>query len=666
MKNKGRLALKEINQDSLFVIDHKDAYRQIRNYLAGRLVGATRDKVLLEELIKCLFCKLYLKKNQHPFIQSSGTLSLGKMYINAFEELKVLLPNVFKKADKITLDSDSLAYIDQKLETIEFENPAYDLFGDAYEAFTGSSIRGQEGQFFTPNNAVSLLVSIVDPRPGEILIDPACGSGGFLSHAARHMMALGAPAKEISANIYGVDKDRYLASLASAHLSIITLEPAKVFCADSLAWAAEEGHDLSIKNKMGEFDIVLTNPPFGARIISVSEDIQRSFVLGYRWRSDPKSGEFSKLGELQSSVPPQVLFIERCLSLVRQGGRVGMVVPESVISGPNYRYVSHYIRNSSEIKAVIGMPEALFKTSGKGGTHTKTCLLVLEKKQSVPSKRERSRIFMAEAHWCGHDSRGSRIERNDIPEIGLRYEDFRKGKLNRTSHLGYPVQSTQLVDNILSPRYYNPDTTRELSLLGHTHDLVKFGDLVDSGLIRLTTGDEVGKLSYGTGTVPFVRTSDISNWEIKIDPKHCVSSDIYKQLAKKQDVQEGDLLFVRDGTYLIGTCAFITKYDTHIVFQSHIYKIRISDHSKLSPYLLLAILSSSPVQHQIRAKRFTQDIIDSLGDRIYEIILPIPKNKALRNRVTKMVEHVVQERIEARELARKACLELIGKKAVPS
>ncbi|WP_207625747.1 hypothetical protein, partial [Niastella populi] len=154
-------------------------------------------------------------------------------------------------------------------------------------------------------------------------------------------------------------------------------------------------------------------------------------------------------------------------------------------------------------------------------------------------------------------------------------------------------------------------------------EIVKFGNLVSEGVIQVKTGDEVGKLAYGTGSIPFVRTSDISSWEIKIDPKHGISEDIFKQLQNKQDVRENDILMVKDGTYLIGTCAIVSKYDTKIVYQSHLYKIRILKPERISPYLLLAILSSEPVQRQIKSKRFTQDIIDSLGSRINELLLPI-------------------------------------------
>jgi type I restriction enzyme M protein len=117
---------------------------------------------------------------------------------------------------------------------------------------------------------------------------------------------------------------------------------------------------------------------------------------------------------------------------------------------------------------------------------------------------------------------------------------------------------------------------------------------------------------------------------------------------------------VKDGTYLIGTCAIVTEYDREIVYQSHIYKIRVQKNPHgLNAFLLLAILGSSVVQRQIRAKQFTQDIIDSLGERIKELLLPVPKSEEHRERITTMVTKVIEDRIEARELARKARIDVL-------
>ena len=186
--------------------------------------------------------------------------------------------------------------------------------------------------------------------------------------------------------------------------------------------------------------------------------------------------------------------------------------------------------------------------------------------------------------------------------------------------------------------------------------MVKFGELVESGLISVKTGHEVGKLAYGTGCIPFIRTSDIANWEIKLDPKHGLSQELYEKLKSKQDVRENDILMVRDGTYLVGTCALVTASDIQIVYQSHIYKIRSKNKEKIHPYLLLAILSSPIVKEQIYSKRFTQDIIDTLGARLYELILPIPKSDALKAEIISQVEEVIRFRTLAKQSAIKASI----------
>ncbi len=609
---------------------------------------------MLEEVLKCVFCKNYIQSHKNDYLISPDALLLSKQYREIFTILKKRLPFIFNANDEIELDPVSIQFVDTELKNIDLLDSGRDFFGDLFEVFVGTGIREEEGQFFTPKNGVELLISIINPKPGETIIDPAAGAGGFLSSSYNHLIKNGAKAVDISKQLYGVEKDCYLAKLAATRLAIRTLRESEVVCGDSLAWVNKENQPLDVKNK---FDIVLTNPPFGKNIISTSKEVQQTYDLGYDWKIN-KSGSYEKTEKLLNNVPPQVLFVEKCISLLKEGGRLGIVLPESLVTSKSYSHVVQYMRSKGNILAVLGMPEDFFKTSGKGGTHTKACLVVFVKDSASGKKSQK--LFMAEAKWCGHDSRGRNIEHDDLPNILKNYVDYISGKKIPSNHLGYTINTTDIEENILSPRYYSPDVKNLLSTIKETHEIVKFGDLVDEGVLQVKTGNEVGKLAYGTGDIPFVRTSDISSWEIKIDPKHGVSEETYDQLAKKQDVKENDLLMVKDGTYLIGTCAIVTNYDTKIVYQSHLYKIRVLDPDRISPFLLLAILSSEPVQKQIKSKRFTQDIIDSLGSRIYELMLPIPKDKKLRSKIENTVKKAIYDRVEARELSRLACSEVVG------
>ena len=640
-------------------LDHRSVYREVRNYLAGQAVGATRDRVLLDELIKVLFCKHFMDAEGSTPGVDAPEEELRKAYSVALAEVSARLPNMFKTNESLHLGIETLAYMHRSFAAFDLDTAETDLVGDAFEMFTGSDARGQEGQFFTPQNAISLLVDLAAPQPGERIIDPACGAGGFLSATARRLIQLGATPADAVSSVYGVDKDRYLADLASMRMSFMAFTEAQVSCADSLGWRTDDGSSALAESLVGKFDVVLTNPPFGSRIVAATAATLKKFELGHRWKQDARTGRFVMTDAFQTGVPPQVLFIERTLSLVRPGGRVGIVVPESLISGRNYRHVVAWIRDNAHIRAVIGMPEALFKTSGKGGTHTKTCLVLLER-SNVDRCGPKPPLFMAETRWCGNDSRGRRTGRDELPEVGKNWRNFLSDQMEAADHLGYAVPEDSIINDILAPRYYNPEIAAELASLKSTHELVRLGDLVDQGVIKITTGHEVGASEYGTGSIPFVRTSDISNWEIKLDPKHGVSEEIYARYAQKQDVRDGDILMVRDGTYLVGTCAYVTKYDTRIVFQSHIFKIRVRDQKRMSPYLLLAALSSAPVQRQIKSKRFTQDIIDSLGNRVLELVLPLPLDMSLRERVAMTVKRAIDERVEARELARQACFDVVG------
>lgn len=633
----------------------KPVFHDIRNFLAGRFLGATRDEFLLNELIKIILCKFHMRDEN---LISDEATELSSIYRKRFNSLVKKYKCLFKDDEEIELDPISISYIHEKLNEIDLFNIERDPIGEAYEIFIGDVIKGQSGQFFTPKNAAQALIKMINPKPGDKLLDLACGAGGFLIAALIHYINSGATEEQIQHalrnNIYGIDKDEYLTNLAKIHIACLTGIVPNIKCADSIEWNKD-----ILGEAENQYDVIVTNPPFGANIKVGSIETLSKYDLAYKWRTS-KDSRIIKTNSINESVPPQVVFVEQCIRLVKPNGRIGIVVPESLISSKKYAFVVEYIKEYCIIDAVLGMPEELFKTSGKGGTHTKTCLLVLTKKEDI--KKHGEKVFFAEAEWCGHDSRGKEIPKDDIPHIVNNFIDYIKtGSLKNPSQLGYLISFKNIENNILAPRYYTQHIIAQNNTLMETHDLIRIGKLIEEGVLRFDTGNEVGKLAYGTGDIPFIRTSDISNWEIKADPKHCVGIDIYESLKEKQDVREGDILMVKDGTYLIGTCAMITKYDTKMVYQSHLYKIRVNEDNpyQINPYFLLAVLSCDYVQNQIKSRTYSQDIIDSLGDRYKDLLLPIPKDKSKIKRITEMVKKSISDRIEARELARQARVEVI-------
>ena len=221
------------------------------------------------------------------------------------------------------------------------------------------------------------------------------------------------------------------------------------------------------------------------------------------------------------------------------------------------------------------------------------------------------------------------------------------------SHLGFSIAYSAVRNGIFVPRYYNPEVSERLIRLRESHEFIALGTLLKDGKLHVSTGHEIGKMAYGTGEIPFVRTSDISNWEIKTDPKQGVSDAIYATYSKKQDVKQGDIFFVRDGTYLVGQTCMVTEHDLPCLFQSHILRLRLSAHPPFNEFLFLALLNSPTVKLQIRARQFTADIIDTIGNRYHEVLLPVPRDERRRTDISNETRSVVQTRAKLREVIRK-------------
>jgi type I restriction enzyme M protein len=619
-------------------MSQRNHFAQIRDYLSGQLVGITRDDALLHEIFKVLLCMSGDKSGLVPDFEyvKKTWLTIRKTYSELFEasEKLKISKNHYNVIAPLILDS--------------IQDDQSDSFGDLYEVFASEITKGAGGQFFTPIAAVKFLVDAMDLQPNETILDPACGAGAFLAESAKYLISKGVDRSLVADSLIGLEKDEYLSHLALARLGIITGGRSRVKTADSLALKDLGGVDIDLNTIQA--DVVLANPPFGSKIVAANPETLRKFSLGFKHKKGANG--WIQSSDLQSNASPQVLFVERIFTLVKPGGRIGIVLPESMVSSKSHGYVVQFIKENFVLKAVIGMPESLFKLTGKTGTHTKTVLLIAEK--PLVRKAQNSAIFMAEVQNVGKDSRGRLIPDSEMPIVSARFAAGFKKSYSENTHLGYWVKSKLLNEEILAPRYYDPEVTNAVGRLEKSHTFVPVGQLVEQGVIAISTGDEVGKAAYGTGEIPFIRTSDISNWEIKADPKHCVSESVYLEYARRQDVRVNDILMVRDGTYLIGSTAIITKYDEKILYQSHILKIRVIKPEVMNPFLLLALLSSEPVLAQIKSKRITQDIIDTLGDRLLEVLLPIPNSSAVALKVTQMVQRSIEERMEAKELAKKA------------
>ncbi len=413
----------------------KAVFRDLRNHLAGMTTGITRDEALAQEIINILFCKILDEQETASDDTVTFRAGVGEPHKEIQNRIQLLFErvkeaaygDVFDASDTIKLDAESLAYVVGELQNYCIMEADRDAIGDAFEVFIGPALRGSEGQFFTPRNVVEMMVKIVGPKPGEKVIDPACGSGGFLINALSHVWAqlrqeatrkgwserqLTKREFEVATDCFrGIDKDAFLAKVCKAYMALVGDGRGGVFCRNSLEPFDEWPEVMRQKIRPGSFDVVLTNPPFGKKIVVKGEKILSQFDLGHKWKRNKETKTLEKTPSVHEDQPPQILFLERCLQLLKPGGRLGIVLPEAVVGMPTYQYVVTWLRERAKIRGVVSMPEALFKTSGKGGTHAKVCILFVENTRL--KKDEDYDIFMADVKWCGHDSRGNPTIRKD-------------------------------------------------------------------------------------------------------------------------------------------------------------------------------------------------------------------------------------------------------------
>ena len=330
--------------------------------------------------------------------------------------------------EKIEYDTEWVTYVVSELQGIGLmhEGTNTDALGDAYEVFLPSTLKGESGQFFTPREVVRFAIDIVNPsfQKKEIVLDPACGSGGFLTVAIESLRKqiirayknrnftkdkINLILKDHAGKyIHGMDIEPLLFKIAKSYMAIIGDGKSNIYNIDSLLPFERFPKELISKIKPGTVDVITTNPPFGTKIDDVRKFVLEKFDLGHRLLNGRKTNE------LLDGQDPDKLFLERDLQFLKEptrkedGGRMVIVLPRQNLSGPETMSVElrKWLLNKAKVYAVIDLPREAFQPH----TGTKTSLVFIQKVKD-PSKDYP--IFMAVSEAVGHDRRGNLIYKKD-------------------------------------------------------------------------------------------------------------------------------------------------------------------------------------------------------------------------------------------------------------
>lgn len=427
--------LKPASSDALLF-----AFRRCHNYIAGNQ-GLQKPQAFWE-LLKLIFCKIEDEResSEVQFYAAAaerggmnGQMKVKKRIDTLFDAVKTDYPAIFQPGDSVALTPQVLSYIVSQLQMYSLLESDVDVKGHAYEEIVGSNLRGDRGEFFTPRNVCNMAVGMLSPDEGQLILDPACGTGGFLIAAMNHVIEkirvaelekwkgdvkraepkiLDRIKKFAKSYIVGLDFNPELVKATKMNMVMNNDGSGGLFQANSLASPATWEDGLRERKLMGRVDLIFTNPPFGSKIPVDDPAILEKFDLGHVWSYDSERDVWTKGDGIQKSQPPEVLFIERCVKFLKPGvGRVAMVLPDGILGTPGQGYVREWILTHARVLASVDLHPDTFQPN----VSVQTSVLVLERKtdeeialeQAAGRKRDYG-VFMAVANHVGHDKRGNR------------------------------------------------------------------------------------------------------------------------------------------------------------------------------------------------------------------------------------------------------------------
>lgn len=398
------------------------------------LVLANAGVDAFEEIFKLLYAKLYdewaainLPQRQRKIqfrIYGESPDELHRKITNLFNEAKRKWPDVFSAADKIELTPSHLVTCVSFLQDIRLFNANLQIIDEAFEYLVTQVAKGSKGQYFTPRWVIDMCVKMLNPKANEYVIDPAAGSCGFLVHtimwvAQGQITASGLPehAREFAQNnVYALDFDGKAIKIAKAMNLIAGDGKSNVYKANSLdpkRWdqAIKAAFRRFLLDENDEeyqylgFDVLFTNPPFAGNISE--RDVLRQYRLA------------EKNGRTVSRIGRDILFIERCLNMIRPGGRMAIVLPQGRLNNTNDLFIRNFLFSKARILAVVGLHGNTFKPH----TGTKTSVVFLQKYTREELDKIRAIENRHAAEWDNHLakltalSERAELTKEDLPPL---------------------------------------------------------------------------------------------------------------------------------------------------------------------------------------------------------------------------------------------------------
>lgn len=386
------------------------------------------------ELCKLIFVKISdeqkPRKKGEPYqfqIKTHEPSSKLAERINAiYNEQKAKDPEVFTESIKV--DDRVLRTVVSHLEAINLNKTDLDVKGVAFEQFMDGFFKGDFGQYFTPRPIIEFCVKMMKPEQDWDVLDPSCGSGGFLLHTLDYMRKQAGDYYEkgtvdyfnywhdfAAKHLYGIEINDEIARVAKMNMIVHDDGHTNVISHDALE-SIDKMHDHNRGFAENRFDLILTNPPFGSTINLAEKPYLATYELGNNVDAKGKK----KPRKNQSS---EVLFIERIWQFLKPGiGKAAIVLPDGILTNRSMQYVRDFILEKFQLLAVVSLPQCAFAHFGAG---VKASVIFVRKRSDNEKPNGDEVIFMAAPELIGYDATGRKTE-SQLDEIVSKYEKFQK------------------------------------------------------------------------------------------------------------------------------------------------------------------------------------------------------------------------------------------------
>lgn len=637
------------------IIPSKDTLYRTFSNLLDKVVAQdgniTRREEQLDQLCNLVLLKLDSDKQGkiavdspvyfRPFATDEATASFVKSKFSNFIDV---YPDIFvsKSDQEIRFDDSTIHYIVECLSPFNLIDIGADTVSIAFQVLRSAALKQQEGQYFTPKQVIQAALRLLEVTLDDIIIDPACGTGGFLIQSLIDIKErYPNQEKEISRwaqlHIYGIDKDAIGIKLTKAIMQILNDGSAHCVRGDSVlthTWKSKYPHLLSNQFKNGRFTKIFTNPPFGSNLkIKYSEAKKANLsIVDYA-----ETGKDIELG---------LLMFNRCYDLLKYGGRLCIVLPETYFFSPSYKYVREWAFERLKPICVANVPMDAFQ----GFCRAKTNLYVFEKIAEDKSNLniDEDVVTFLNPSSCGIykngadrfvvDNQGKRTGKIDNQLL-----DFSREYCNRDSSHSFKVLLKDvIVSDVLVPQYYDQSLQKPSDELYTKLGIssISIGELIDRGIIKLFNGHGSPSNDLRNGEIPYVKVSDIRNLRINVNPTNLIPLPLAKRFWKtsdgKSNLQPWDLISPSRASSNIGEFAILLPGEESIVLTKEVFIIRVVDNSLgFSPFYFLWALSLSETRLQWSRVTLMQTNREDVGQRFREILIPFPKSPEWADKVSK-------------------------------